>query len=122
MSASIVFIGCDPYLAGIYGRKLQRDDWNVLIAETVKEGEGLIKQHRPDVILLEVDCVVDPIAQIELWQRIPALLKTKFVLLAKEASYEEVQRALRSGIHQYIVFGHFVPQEFLKKMRKLVKA
>ena len=48
MSPCILILACDPYLAGIYGRKFERDHWEVIICETIADALQKISLKRPD--------------------------------------------------------------------------
>lgn len=118
---SIVIVACDPYLAGIYGRKFERDGWGVEIAETLDEGEKKAVKQRPAVLLLDDGCVADVAAEIKRLKSLPTLQKTEIIVLAAQGDREEIERALKAGARDYLILGHFVPQEAVQKLRKLLK-
>ena len=116
----ILLILCDPYLAGIYGRKFERDGWDVDVEEQVANGERRAAKTQPDVLLLEVDCVADIIKEVKRLRSLPTLIRTKIVLLAKEAERELIEDAMAVGADSFLLLGHFVPQEAVSKMRHLI--
>lgn len=121
MSApSILIIACDPYLAGIYGRKFELDNWDVEIAETIAEGEKMATKSRPKIILMDHDCTDDIPAEISRLKSLPTIMNTKIVILARAGEYSEIQRSLTAGAEDYLLLGHFVPLEAVQKMRKLL--
>lgn len=118
---TILIVACDSYLAGIYGRKFELDGWEVDIAETLAEGEKKATKIRPAVILLDADCAVHISEEVKRIKRLPTMLKTKIAILASFGDREEIQRSFEAGADSYLLLGHFVPQEVVKKMRKLIR-
>lgn len=117
---SILITACDPYLAGIYGRKFELDGWEVMIAETLAEGEKMASKLRPNIIILDDECAVDISEQVKKLKALPTLLKSKIVILGGEGDRSEIEAALRAGASDYLLTGHFVPQEAVQKMRRLL--
>ncbi len=117
---SILIIACDPYLAGIYGRKFEKDNWDVKIAETVIEGEKMAVKLRPDIILLDDECSTDISSEVKRFRSLPTILKTKIVILAKDGDRKKIEDSKRAGADEYLLLGHFVPQEAVQKMRKML--
>lgn len=119
---SIVIAACDAYLAGIYGRKFERDGWDLEVVESVQEGEHRAVQMRPAVFLFEADCVADAAREVRRLKALPTLLKTHIVILADQAHMHGIRDALAAGASDYLLTGHFVPEEAVAKMRRLVGA
>lgn len=117
---SILIVACDPYLAGIYGHKFELDHWQVEIAENFAEAKRLATKSRPAIILLEDGCVDDVAEEIKKVKALPTLLKTKIVVLSAQADREKIVQAKEAGAADYLIYGHFVPQEAVEKMRKLL--
>ena len=118
---SILIIACDPFLAGIYGRKFERDAWDVQIAENINEGKVHIAKIQPDIVLIEKDCTEDLVELIRSIKILPTMQQSKLVILANESDRDEIQKARNAGADQYLLLGHFVPHEAVEKMRKLIE-
>jgi len=118
---SILIVACDPYLAGIYGRKFELEGWDVEIAEDLSEGEKKATRFQPLVILLDADCSADISQEFQRYRSWPTLQQTKIVILASAADRLEVQKALEAGASDYLLLGHFVPQEAISKMKKMIE-
>lgn len=118
---SILIVACDPYLAGIYGRKFELDGWEVDIAETLPDGERKATRMRPSVIILDADCAADISGEVMRLKALPTLLRSRVVILAGNGDRKEIQNALKAGADTYLLLGHFVPQEAVAKMRALLK-
>ncbi len=117
---SILIIACDFYLAGIYGRKFERDGWDVEISETVDSGKVQIAKLQPDVVLVERGCVKEIVNLVKELKSLPTMQSAKLVILAKESDRDEIQKARNAGADQYLLLGHFVPHEAVEKIRRLV--
>ena len=118
---SILIIIEDSYLAGLYGRKFELDGWRVDIAESYKDGIWLIAKQKPQVVLLQKECLNTDIADgMRELRALPTMQQAKIVLLAKETDREEIQRARNAGADAYLLLGYFVPHEALEKIKELV--
>jgi len=111
---------CDPYLAGIYGRKFERSGWDVDIEEDVVSAERHGAKSPPHVLVLDIDCVADPVAQVKELRSLPTLMRTRLVLLAREGNCDMIDAAMNAGADSFLLIGHFVPQEAVDKMHRLL--
>lgn len=122
MSSCVLILTCDPYLAGIYGRKFERDHWEVVICETLAEAGQKISIKRPDIVLISDECTDDLPTEIVKLRALPTLLQAKIVILAKKARRSMIQSCAKAGADGYLILGHFVPQEAVEKIKKMLKA
>lgn len=117
---SILIVACDPYLAGIYGRKFELDGWEVEITESLDEGKKVAAKFRPNIVLIDDECSTDVSIAIKNLKALPTMMKSKIVVLGDVGDREVIDRALKAGAVDYLLTGHFVPQEAVKKMRRLL--
>ncbi|MBU4314788.1 hypothetical protein KJ673_00080 [Patescibacteria group bacterium] len=117
---SILVISCDPYLAGLYGRKFENDGWEVMIAENFKEADILIAKNQPNIALIQKECSTDIVSEVIRIKSMPSAQKMKIVILAKDADLKEVQASRNAGASDYLLIGHFVAHEAVEKMRELL--
>lgn len=117
---SILIIACDYFLAGIYGRKFERDGWEVQIAESIDDGISQIAKYKPKVVLVEKECAEDIAALTRDLKALPTMQSSKLVILAKESQRAEIQQARNAGADQYLLLGHFVPHEAVEKVKGLI--
>jgi DNA-binding response OmpR family regulator len=113
-----LFIMCDPYLAGIYGRKLELAGMDVEISEEFEDGYKRAMKIKPAVVILEVDCVTDPIQAIERFKSSPILQNCKIIIVGHRTEREFI-KAIKEFADAYLIFGHFVPEEIISKINKL---
>ena len=115
-----MIVACDPYLAGIYARKFERDGWETHVFETILEAEQKSSKIRPLAILLDDGCSADIAKDVEKFKTFPTLQKTKMIVLSQNGSMERIEKARKAGADYYLIFGHFVPQEAVQKIRKMI--
>ena len=76
----------------------------------------------PAILLLDIDCVADPVDEVKRLRSLPTLIRTKIVLLAQDADRPLIESVLRAGADDMLLLGHFVPQETVEKMQRLLKS
>lgn len=116
---SILITACDPFLAGIYGRKFERDGWDVEVVETLLEAERKSAKMRPSIIMIDDSCAEDICTEIKRFKAFPTIQRSKIVILSESGDREKIKKVLEAGANEYLIYGHFVPQEAVLKMRKL---
>lgn len=119
-SPSLLIAACDFTLAGIYGRKFEREGWDVEVVESMKEAEHKAVQMRPSVLLFDASCTTDAAKEIRRLKALPTLMRTKIVVLADAAHRTQIDEALHAGASDYLLVGHFVPIEAVDKMKRLI--
>ncbi len=122
MRPSILIVACDPYLAGIFGRKFEQSGWDVHISESLKEAEQKATKMQPLIFLIGTDCEINLAHEIRRLRTLPTLQRTKIVVLSKSGTREEVNEMSRAGASEYLIAGHFVPQEAVLKMKRLLSS
>lgn len=110
---------CDPYLAGIYGRKFEEEGFVVHINESVDEAMRDASRHRPQAVLYDIHCTVDPAEVIRQMRAHTVLSKAKILLVGSVTDWDRVQE-LTSLADGYLIFGHFVPREAVNKVKHLL--
>ncbi len=104
IQARILVVDDDPFLLEVNTRLLRRAGYGVLEAATGLEGLRLARQHRPDLVLLDV--VLPDIDGFEVCRQIktnPALADCFVVLLSASKIDSEIQaEGLESGADGYI--------------------
>jgi DNA-binding response OmpR family regulator len=84
-------------------------------------GLSAAERLRPDLVLLDVMMPggLDGFAVCERLRAMPALKKTKVVMLTARAQAEDRARGLKAGATEYLV-KPFSPQELLRVVNRLV--
>jgi DNA-binding NarL/FixJ family response regulator len=86
----------------------------------VMDGERRASKSPPAILMLEIDCVADIVAEVKRLRSLPTLIRTKIVLLAKDVERELIDDAMAVGADSFLLIGQFVPQEAVSKMNDLL--
>lgn len=116
---SILLAACDFTLAGIYGRKFEREGWEVEVVESLAEAEHAAVRMRPSVLLFDASCTTDVAKEIRRLKALPTLMRSKIVVLTDFAHRAQIDAALAAGASDFLLVGHFVPIEAVEKMKRL---
>jgi len=118
---SILIIDCEPHLASIYAKRFDIDGWDVEMADSIDDAERKATKMKPDILLIDAQCAADLSEVIKRFRGLPTLLHQKMVVLAPDGERGKIQTALDAGADAYLILGHFVPQELVKKMKRLIE-
>lgn len=117
---SILIVACDTHLSGIFTRRFEADGWDVEVAESSADAERRAMKMRPSVILFDDDCVDSLTDEVARFRKMPTLTKTKLAVAVPVAESAHVRDVLDAGADMYLIHGHFVPQELVQKMKRLI--
>lgn len=118
---SVLIIDSDTFLAGIYARKFEADGWKVSVAETLAEGEKIRKRRKISALVLEPDMDEDGTeALIKLIRSEAAPQHVAIAVLSSLSERAEIERMKCAGADAYLIKGHFVPTETVRKVRQLL--
>lgn len=118
----ILLIEDDPFLIEIYATKLKEAGYSVSVAEDGDQGLRVIKQKRPDLVLLDV--VLPNFNGWEILRKIKRnnkLKDLKVVVLSNLGEKEEIEKGLKLGATKYLVKAHYTPSEVVKEIKKILK-
>lgn len=119
---SLLVAACDAYLARAFARRFEREGWEVIVVDGVRDAEHMAVRMRPSVFLLQTACVADPAAEVRRIRALPTMRKTHVVLLADHAHMPGINDALAAGAADYLLVGHVIPAEAVEKMKRMVSA
>jgi CheY-like chemotaxis protein len=119
----ILVVDDDPAWREVCRRTLEQHGWNVCEAEDGRTALGLLAQHRPGVILLDLMMpvmngfeVLDQVRRHSEWNDMPVI----FVMTAKDLNKEERQR-LNGAVQGILAKGRRGPEELLDEVVREVK-
>jgi len=118
----ILLIEDDPFLIDIYTTKLKEEGYAVDVAEDGEEGLRMLRQKKPDLLLLDV--VLPSFNGWEILRKIKRtddLKDLKVVILSNLGEKEEVEKGLNLGAAKYLVKAHYTPTEVIKEIKKILK-
>lgn len=117
----VLVVEDDAFLRRLLMEKLHKEGLNVLEATTGAEAHESLNKQIPNIILL--DLMLPGTDGFQLLQEIKTDAKTKdipVIVLSNLSEKEHVERALSLGAVDYMVKAHFVPDEIVAKVKKLL--
>ena len=99
--------------------KLGSAGYEVIMAEDGESGERLIKEEKPDLILLDVSLPLKGGFQI-LEDLARDGNKTPVIIVSNSGQPVELKRALELGVKDYLIKTDFVPSDVLEKIESVL--
>lgn len=118
---SILMIEPDPFFAGIYASKFAQERLGVEVAESLAVARKILRRKTPRAILLELAQDRDAgLAFIREVREEPKSFAVPIIVLTDLADRTVIGRAFSAGATEYLLKGHFVPIETVRKVKKIV--
>ena len=117
----ILLVEDDEFLAELYATKLNLEDFEVALATDGEKGLKIIKEKKPDLVLLDI--ILPKMDGFEILKIMKADKKLKtipVILLTNLSQKDEVKRGLALGADDYLIKAHFMPSEVVKKIKQTV--
>jgi len=121
MKNKIVLIEDDSFLSNMYETKLKLAKYQVFKAADGESGITLITQIQPDLVLLDI-----LLPKQDGWEVLrqlknrPETKQIPVILLTNLGQEDDVKRGLALGAVDYLIKAHFIPQEVIDKIRKIL--
>lgn len=113
----------DSFLAGMYVTKLGLEGFSVDLASDGKEGLKKAKDNIPDLVLLDIVLpVMDGFTMLEHMKSDAELRDIPVVLLTNLGQKSDVEKGLNLGAADYLIKAHFMPNEVVEKIKRLLTA
>ena len=112
----------DPYLAGIYASKFEREQIRVTVVETLAAARKRLAKGDIDAFLLDLS--VDRDKALALISEVRTHKATKdlpILPMTELGDRETVNEAFAAGATDYFIKGHFVPIEAARKLKRIVE-
>ena len=118
---TIVCVDDEPGMIELVGLVLKSQDMIVIGAKDGATGLEAIRQHKPDIVLLDI--MMPGIDGWEVYRRMRADETMKevpvIILTARNSSFEEVIARERAGVNDYIT-KPFVPDDLRNSIAKVL--
>ncbi|PIU14926.1 response regulator [bacterium (Candidatus Gribaldobacteria) CG08_land_8_20_14_0_20_39_15] len=123
MPKKIIIIDDESSILEIYSQKFSTQaNWQILTAKNGKEGLELIKQHQPNLILLDIVMpkadgfdVLQKIKKDETLKNIPVIMLTNLT------DEEDKAEAFKRGALDYLVKAEHTPSQALEAVKRKLK-
>ena len=121
MFKKILLIEDDKFLRELMNKKLLTMGYDVVSAADGESGLAMIKQVKPDVVLL--DLILPGINGFEVLEKAksdPETASVPIVILSNLGQSEDIEKGLKLGAKDFLVKAHFTPQEIITKLKTLL--
>lgn len=115
----ILLVEDDEFLAELYATKLNLEGFEVALAVDGEKGLKMIKEKKPDLILLDI--ILPKMDGFEILKKVRAdkdLKNIPIILLTNLSQKDEVKKGLELGANDYLIKAHFMPSEVVKKIKQ----
>ncbi|HTC19399.1 MAG TPA: response regulator, partial [bacterium] len=105
----------------IYHDVLVNDGYEVMEAQDGEEGWNMVKEHKPNLVLLDLG--LPKVDGFEVLKRIRADAETKhipIIIFSVLGEQKDVKKGLEMGANDYTVKGFYTPRQILSKIKGLM--
>jgi DNA-binding response OmpR family regulator len=124
--AKIAIIEDDSLLSNMYAKKFKKDGFEVSTAYDGKEGLRLVREEKPDLVLLDIMMPeMNGLQVLEAIKKDPdeKIKNTPVILLTNLArGKEDINRGLELGAVTYLVKSKVKPPEVVAKVKEVLEA
>jgi two-component system alkaline phosphatase synthesis response regulator PhoP len=118
---NIILVEDDSVLAEMYVQKFTREGFDVRHALDGDEGIRLVKEKRPDLVLLDI--MMPKKSGIEVLEELRSSSETKgvaVVLLSNVGDQEYIDKGMALGAVGYLLKSNYTPSEVVSKVREIL--
>lgn len=121
-SHTILLAEDDQFLQRMYSAKLTKEGFRVVVASDGEKALAIMAENPPALVLLDVLMPKkDGFAVLEAMRANPKLKDIPAILLTNLGEAEDIKRARRLGVSDYLIKAHFLPSEVIGVVRKYIK-
>ncbi|HLD20475.1 MAG TPA: hypothetical protein VJB64_00080 [Patescibacteria group bacterium] len=118
---TILMIDRDAYYAGIYANRFEAAGWKVWVEDTITNARKRLKRSVPDVVIIDLDPLDDALAFLKELRADVRTASSLQIALATLGDRQTMLKAQEAGVDSYLLKGHFVPSEAVKKVKRLLE-
>jgi len=121
MLKKVLVMEDEEILRTLIHKKLQKEGYEVLVAEDGEEGLRLLKEHKPDLVLLDI--VMPKFGGFEVMERMaqdPELQAIPIIIISNSGQPVELDRAKQMGVVDWLIKTEFDPQEVVDKVARQI--
>lgn len=121
MAKKILIVEDEEILSSLLSKRLEREGYEVAIAEDGDAGIRKMKEEKPDLVLLDIVMPKkDGFAVMEEMQQDQELSGIPVVIISNSGQPVELDRAQKLGARDWLVKTEFDPQEVLDKVTRQI--
>jgi len=118
---NVLIVDRDVYLAGIYANRFEVAGWKAVVEETINGARKAVEKSVPDVLIVDLEPTERVIAFLQEIRKDPKTAGVLQVAVTALGDRAQMQQALKAGVDSYVLKGHFVPAEAVKKVKRLLE-
>jgi len=123
MAKKILLIEDEEILINLLQKKLANEGYDISVARNGQEGLELIKEIRPDLILLDIIMPkMGGFEVLEEMQKDQELQNIPVIIISNSGQPVEIDRAQKLGAKDWLIKTDFDPQEVIDKVKKQFSA
>lgn len=119
MQKTILIIEDDKFLRDLMEKKLAGSGYNVLLADDGESGLEIIKEKKPDLVLLDI--LLPLMSGWEVMEKSignEATREIPIIFLTNLGDKKDISRGIKLGARDYIIKANFTPVEIVRKVRE----
>ncbi len=117
----ILIVEDEKILRDLLQKKLLKEGYEVLAACDGQEGIEMIRQEKPDLILLDILMPrKDGFGVMEDMQKDPEIKNIPIIIVSNSGQQVELSRAIKLGAKDWLIKTEFDPQEVIDKVIKQI--
>lgn len=117
----ILLIEDDKMLLEMYSSKFTREGYDIVTAENGSEGLKSAREHKPDLILLDIILPkLDGFAALKEIRKDAEIKDVPVILLTNLGQDQDIQKGKALGADDYFVKANHTPTEVVEKVRQLL--
>lgn len=117
MPKKILLVEDEEIMINLLQKKLVQEGYEVLIARNGEEGLSMMKEVKPDIILLDI--IMPKMSGFEVMEEMrkdTELKKIPIVVISNSGQPVELDKAKELGARDWLIKTEFDPQEVIEKV------
>jgi len=121
MAQKIAIMEDEELILNLLEKKLIKEGYEILVARNGEEGLKLIKEKKPDLLLLDIIMPLKGGFEVlEEMQKDEELKNVPVIIISNSGQPVEIDRAQKLGAKDWLIKTDFDPQEVVDKIKKQI--
>jgi DNA-binding response OmpR family regulator len=121
LNIKVVLVEDDPFLREICSKKLVKEGYTVYEAIDGEQALGVVRQVKPDIVLLDI--ILPALDGFQILHEIrkdtdKVVAKVPVIMLSNLGQDDDIKKAMEMGANDYLVKAHFTTEEIAQKIKK----
>lgn len=118
----VLVIEDDQFLRDLIIKKLENEGFTTLQAIDGEEGLRLIRQEKPDIVLLDLILPgMDGFEVLKQAKEDAGVQAIPIIILSNLGQKDDIDRGLALGAEDYLIKAHFTPGEIVQKAKDTLR-